>query len=356
MAESMPTTTLTPPTATLVRPTTSLTAPVTSATKPVTDLDFSKFFASNSPLTPFTWYGSDYLKGWYTVGSVPPARTQFDALHNLSDKKDKYLLDYAKYHDDYEEWLKNYDTYLVGYDRFLKSTDDYLNDFANYLLNYAEYHDDYDEFLKSCIDFLNRIKAPIDSPAFTGTPTAPTPPDSDDSKRIATTAFVQSWVSALQATLSSHNSRISTNRSDIDSLNSRVSANTGNISTNRTDIDDLLGRVSDLESSSGGDDDGRDSLSATFGSGYFKISDGDDTFVIQYGTQHLTGYNVTFPIKFPNACVAFVGIDGGVESGTEHTFICSSSPSTTGVNAGAWNLETKTWNPSVRLSWIAVGY
>ena len=239
MPETMPTTTLTPPTATLVRPTTSLTAPVTSATKPVTDLDFSKFFASNSPLTPFTWYGSDYLKGWYTVGSVPPARTQFDALHNLSDKKDKYLLDYAKYHDDYEEWLKNFDTYLVDYDKYLKSTDDYLNNFANYLLDYAIYHDNYDAFLKSCIDFLNRIKAPIDSPAFTGTPTAPTPADSDNSKRIATTAFVQSLVSALQSILNSYNSRIGTNRND---------------------IDDLLSRIGDLESSGGGSGgDGGDS-------------------------------------------------------------------------------------------------
>lgn len=34
-------------------------------------------------------------------------------------------------------------------------------------------------------------KAPIDSPALTGTPTAPTPPQNDDSDKIATTAFVQ---------------------------------------------------------------------------------------------------------------------------------------------------------------------
>lgn len=35
-----------------------------------------------------------------------------------------------------------------------------------------------------------------DSPAFTGTPTAPTPPDADDSTRIATTAFVKNIVGA----------------------------------------------------------------------------------------------------------------------------------------------------------------
>ena len=37
--------------------------------------------------------------------------------------------------------------------------------------------------------------APIDSPAFTGTPTAPTPISSDDSTKIATTAFVKANIS-----------------------------------------------------------------------------------------------------------------------------------------------------------------
>lgn len=39
-------------------------------------------------------------------------------------------------------------------------------------------------------------KAPLDSPAFTGTPTAPTPDEGDDSTRIATTAFVEDVKSA----------------------------------------------------------------------------------------------------------------------------------------------------------------
>ncbi len=39
--------------------------------------------------------------------------------------------------------------------------------------------------------------APIDSPAFTGTPTAPTPTAGDSSTAIATTAFVENAVSSL---------------------------------------------------------------------------------------------------------------------------------------------------------------
>jgi hypothetical protein len=42
--------------------------------------------------------------------------------------------------------------------------------------------------------------APIDSPAFTGTPTAPTPPNTDDSNRIATTAYVVDAVSNVLGT------------------------------------------------------------------------------------------------------------------------------------------------------------
>ena len=45
------------------------------------------------------------------------------------------------------------------------------------------------------------LKAPLASPALTGTPTAPTPPAGTNSTRIATTAFVQSLISALQSNM-----------------------------------------------------------------------------------------------------------------------------------------------------------
>lgn len=41
--------------------------------------------------------------------------------------------------------------------------------------------------------------APIISPTFTGTPSAPTPASTDDSTRIATTEFVQDHVDELEA-------------------------------------------------------------------------------------------------------------------------------------------------------------
>ena len=45
---------------------------------------------------------------------------------------------------------------------------------------------------------LTRFKADADSPALTGTPTAPTPADDDDSTRIATTEFVVDRISSQQ--------------------------------------------------------------------------------------------------------------------------------------------------------------
>jgi hypothetical protein len=41
------------------------------------------------------------------------------------------------------------------------------------------------------------VYAPLDSPAFTGSPTAPLAPADDDSDRIATTEFVNDWAQAI---------------------------------------------------------------------------------------------------------------------------------------------------------------
>jgi len=46
-------------------------------------------------------------------------------------------------------------------------------------------------------DSLQSLKAPLDSPLFTGVPTAPTPADNDVSLKIATTAFVRSSAPVL---------------------------------------------------------------------------------------------------------------------------------------------------------------
>lgn len=51
---------------------------------------------------------------------------------------------------------------------------------------------------------LNSLKAPLESPVFTGTPTAPTPAPADNSTKLATTAYVQAKTAAL-GTMSTQN-------------------------------------------------------------------------------------------------------------------------------------------------------
>ena len=53
--------------------------------------DFSKVWASNSPLPAYTFSDSDYLTGWDFVGSAPPTKNEFDAWFSLVDTKLNWL-------------------------------------------------------------------------------------------------------------------------------------------------------------------------------------------------------------------------------------------------------------------------
>lgn len=53
--------------------------------------DFSKVWASNSPLPEYTFTDSDYITGWDFVGSAPPTKNEFDAWFKLVDEKLNYL-------------------------------------------------------------------------------------------------------------------------------------------------------------------------------------------------------------------------------------------------------------------------
>lgn len=67
-----------------------------------------------------------------------------------------------------------------------------------------------DDAIRYALSFsaqLRDTKAPLASPALTGTPTAPTPATADNSTTIATTAFVKSAVTAGQSGVGSFNGR-----------------------------------------------------------------------------------------------------------------------------------------------------
>lgn len=57
--------------------------------------DFSKLWAINGQRYQFT--DDQYLAGWDCIGSIPPARQQFDALQYLTDVKLRWLYEKCEY-------------------------------------------------------------------------------------------------------------------------------------------------------------------------------------------------------------------------------------------------------------------
>ena len=57
--------------------------------------DYSKIWGANSPLAKYEFTEADYLRGWEFIGSMPPARTMFDAWMRKADEKMRWLYDNA---------------------------------------------------------------------------------------------------------------------------------------------------------------------------------------------------------------------------------------------------------------------
>ena len=74
--------------------------------------------------------------------------------------------------------------------------------------------------LDNVIASIQTNKANVNSPTFTGTPKAPTPSNGDNSTRLATTAYVRSYISAQGGTFHTHN-----NKSTLDSITSAKVSN-----------------------------------------------------------------------------------------------------------------------------------
>jgi microcystin-dependent protein len=55
--------------------------------------DFSKIWATNSPLPAYTFTDAEYLEGWDFVDAAPPTKNQFDAWFKQTDEKLKWLYD-----------------------------------------------------------------------------------------------------------------------------------------------------------------------------------------------------------------------------------------------------------------------
>lgn len=174
------------------------------------------------------------------------------------------------------------------------------------------------------------IYAPINSPAFTGTPTAPTPITSDNSTKIATTAYV----TAKMGTFISNPSP---------ALTGTPTAPTAATGTSTTQI-----------ATTAFAQPGRSNTT----NGYVKLPGGT---IIQWGTS--TGFNnayvgatVTFPLAFPTACF---NVNATVKTGsaTVHNQV---SAQVSGISSTQCVLAlTNTGsdhNYPVDVCWIAVGH
>lgn len=59
----------------------------------ITLADFTKIWASTSPLTPYSFSESNYREGWNFIGGTPPSRQMWDSIQNQNDEKLKYIVD-----------------------------------------------------------------------------------------------------------------------------------------------------------------------------------------------------------------------------------------------------------------------
>lgn len=78
----------------------------------ITLADFTKIWASTSPLTPYSFSDANYQEGWNFVGSTPPARQMWDFLQKNNDEKMKYIVDNYTTLDDI--FYKAGDTQSIG--------------------------------------------------------------------------------------------------------------------------------------------------------------------------------------------------------------------------------------------------
>ncbi|QLO90670.1 phage tail protein [Enterobacter sp. RHBSTW-00975] len=161
------------------------------------------------------------------------------------------------------------------------------------------------------------LKAPLASPALTGTPTAPTAAQTVNNTQIATTAFVKSAVAAL----------VGSSPAALDTLNELAAAlgNDPNFATTMTNalagkqpldstLTTLSGKTADgiIEYLGLGNAASRNGITGLLsGSGYLKIpflnGATERTFILQWGSVSNSGSgttgSATFPIVFPSAII-----------------------------------------------------
>ena len=220
------------------------------------------------------------------------------------------------------------------------------------------------------------LKAPLSSPALTGTPTAPTAAQSVNNTQIATTAFVKSAIAGMvgsaPAALDTLNELAAALGNDPNFATTMLNALAGkqpldNTLTNLSgkDVAGLLAYLGLGEAAKRdvgtGENQIPDMASFASGDGWMKLPNGK---ILQYGRGAVTPtlstqtMRITFSIPFPKkadcAMLTHSG-DGGAPLGAGRGFMMTAEgPTLTGFNS-AYRTSSTSDTVSMNYSWWAVG-
>ena len=215
------------------------------------------------------------------------------------------------------------------------------------------------------------LKAPLSSPALTGTPTAPTAAQSVNNTQIATTAFVKSAIAAMvgsaPAALDTLNELAAALGNDPNFATTMLNALAGKQPLDETlthlsgkDVAGLLAYLGLGEAAKRdvgtGDNQIPDMGAFASGSGWFRLPGG---YIVQFGTfsgnttRFISGH---FPIPFPNQPMVSVSVmSDAVQSDPSNPAPQVLSVNFEHISNSAWRVATSDISQQYRFSYISIG-
>ncbi|WP_347949330.1 phage tail protein [Escherichia coli] len=215
------------------------------------------------------------------------------------------------------------------------------------------------------------LKAPLSSPALTGTPTAPTAAQSVNNTQIATTAFVKSaiaeMVGSAPAALDTLNELAAALGNDPNFATTMLNALAGKQPLDNTltklsgkDVAGLLAYLGLGEAAKRdvgtGDNQIPDMGAFASGSGWFRLPGG---YIVQFGTfsgnttRFISGH---FPIPFPNQPMVSVSVmSDAVQSTPSNPAPQVLSVNFEHISNSAWRVATSDISQQYRFSYISIG-
>ncbi|MEK9376006.1 phage tail protein [Escherichia coli] len=212
------------------------------------------------------------------------------------------------------------------------------------------------------------LKAPLSSPALTGTPTAPTAAQSVNNTQIATTAFVKSAIAGMvgsaPAALDTLNELAAALGNDPNFATTMLNALAGKQPLDNT-LTNLSGKdVAGLLAYLGLGEAAKMSAAALVINGNtltakipVVINGVNREFIIQASQISSSASNgvITFPSAFPNACIAIFAHDFATAS-TDLSNVRFYMPGRTSASWIGQNMSTGSESSPVTWCWLAIGW